>query len=101
LAGAQANILTALKPGQITTTAGTTAGTTTGTTAGTTTGTTAGTTTGTTAGTTTGTTGGTTTNTAGTSGSTSYTGTDPNRLGQLAGIAGTVWGLANPNGTTG
>lgn len=87
LAQAQAGILSTLKPGQITTSTGTTAGTTTGTTTGSTTGTTTGSTTGATTGTTTG--------TQSTSGTASSIGTDPNKIEKLANMAGTVWGLAN------
>ncbi len=71
-AGAEANILTTLKPPTTTT------GTTTGVTAGTSTGGSTGTTTGTT--------------------NTSTVGADPSRLAQLAGLAGTLTGLAYPQG---
>ena len=66
LATTQAGILSTLKPGQITTSTGSTTGTTAGTT-------------------------GQTTNQK-------IVGTDPNKMGQLAGMAGTLWGMSNPNG---
>ena len=65
-----ADMLKLLAPGATTTVTGATTGATTGSTAGATT----------------------------SAGDTSYTGADPNRLGQLAGLSGTIWGMANPNG---
>lgn len=70
LASTQANILSTLKPGQITTTSGTTTGTSTGTQTGATTGTSEQTGTGV------------------------STGTDPNKMEQLANLSGTLWGMA-------
>jgi hypothetical protein len=97
LAQTQAGILSTLKPGQITTSTGTTAGTTTGTTTGQTTGTTTGSMTGTTTGSMTGTTTGRTTGqTTGTSSQNMYgveSGTDPNKLAAVSSALGTAAGF--------
>ena len=90
LAGSQADILRTLNPGAAVRTTGTTTGVTAGQTAGTTAGATTGNTLGSTLGTSVGQTAAT--------GQSAKLGAAPNTLGQIAGIMGTGWSMANPQG---